>query len=512
MPFARQMIAIIINENQILLQMKKLMAYPMMVLLFITSCHDKFEEPITTINPTQSEFAQEMAFSDRKGELTRITMKNGKTLSYEKIDNFNVFEGDILLSDEQIDLLKEDNGSSPKTEAAPGILLRRWTNSSVNFRISIAARRADILWAINHIEANTDIVFNETASGNYIDFVSSTGCSSSLGMQGGRQAINLATGCGRGSIVHEICHALGVFHEQSRPDRGNSIIINWANIESGRSHNFDSELAHNYGPFDFGSIMMYSSFAFSIGSNPTITRLNGTTFPTQRTALSANDINALNDMYPGPNTVRSKSGNIDIGANAGGDVVYLKTNRFFTDLYKNDVKIASYRTIKPSTVDITSSGVVLTNLSGYKSTSGKYRYNAIDISEGGGNIYCLSNNTKNTNLYKQNGSSWTLIAGVSGTRITVDQSGRPWVLTGNSVRRYSDNGSFTTFNVPNMGTWDRLKDIGSAGNEIYVSLYNLRNSNTKALLKFSPIANQFMRQPGSANNLDGQSNGTVWTN
>jgi len=333
-------------------------------------------------------------------------------------------------------------------------------------------------------------------------------------MQGGRQTINLASGCGTGSIVHEICHALGVFHEQSRPDRGNHIIINWGNIESGHSHNFDSELAHNYGTFDFGSIMMYSSWAFSSNGSPTITRVNGTTFSTQRTGLSINDINALMDMYPGPNMIRSKSGTFDIGVNSNGDIAYLKKERYTVDVYKNDVRIASHRSNQPSCIDVTAGGQVLTNSSGYSSSSGKYHYNTIDISEGGGNIYCLSNNTKQTNLYKKSGSSWTLIASnIGASNITVDLRGRPWVLASSSIRLYSDNGSFTTIGMPAYSsTWDRLIDIGSAGNEIYVSMMNLRNRSNKQLLKYSTVANQLIRQPGSANNLDGESSGVVWIN
>lgn len=370
------------------------------------------------------------------------------------------------------------------------------------------------MWAINHIQSNTNIRFNESTTDNYIDFVSSTGCSSSLGMQGGRQTINLASGCGRGSIVHEICHALGIFHEQSRPDRGNQIIINWGNIESSHSHNFDTELAHNYGAFDFESIMMYSSWAFSSNGNPTITRLNGTTFSAQRTGLSANDINALLDMYPGPNRIKSKSGTVDIGVNTNGDIVYLKKERYTMDVYKNDVKIASHRLNQPSCIDITSSGQVLTNSSGYSSSFGKYHYKTIDISEGGGNLYCLSNNTKQTNLYKKNGSRWSLItSNIGGSRITVDLRGRPWVLTSNSIRLYNDNGTFMAIGKPvYSSTWDRLIDIGSAGNEIFVSMVNLRNTSNKQLLKYSTVANQLIRQPGGGNNLVGESNGIVWVN
>jgi flavastacin len=44
--------------------------------------------------------------------------------------------------------------------------------------------------------------------------------------------------------------------------------------------------------------MMYSSYAFSISSTqPTITKLDGSTFTTQRNGLSANDIAIVGTKY-----------------------------------------------------------------------------------------------------------------------------------------------------------------------------------------------------------------------
>ncbi|CAF4189951.1 unnamed protein product, partial [Rotaria sordida] len=72
----------------------------------------------------------------------------------------------------------------------------------------------------------------------YIIFENGLGCSSYVGQNPGRninRTVTLqASGClGIGTIMHELLHALGFEHEQSRPDRDQYVTINWANIESG---------------------------------------------------------------------------------------------------------------------------------------------------------------------------------------------------------------------------------------------------------------------------------------
>ena len=81
------------------------------------------------------------------------------------------------------------------------------------------------------------------------------------------QVINLGDRCNtRRIILHEIGHAIGFWHEQSRPDRDNYVTINWDNIRKGKAHNFwkrsNLEVNHQGSDYDYGSVMHYSTRAF----------------------------------------------------------------------------------------------------------------------------------------------------------------------------------------------------------------------------------------------------------
>ena len=59
-------------------------------------------------------------------------------------------------------------------------------------------------------------------------------CYSSIGRKGGAQTISLdRRNCVFGA-THEVMHALGFFHEQSRPDRDIYVKVLWWNIQEGK--------------------------------------------------------------------------------------------------------------------------------------------------------------------------------------------------------------------------------------------------------------------------------------
>ncbi len=159
--------------------------------------------------------------------------------------------------------------------------------------------------AMAHIEAHTgEVAFvSRTTQASYIRIVPSSGCSSYVGRQGGQQYLYLGSGCSTGNTIHELLHALGMYHEQSRCDRDGYVTIHWGNIQSGYSGNFNKHCtgATDVLDYDEGSIMHYGPYAFSANGQRTITSNRGLGhLMGQRSGMSSTDVGTVDWMYPPP--------------------------------------------------------------------------------------------------------------------------------------------------------------------------------------------------------------------
>lgn len=99
---------------------------------------------------------------------------------------------------------------------------------------------------------------------SYITVTDSTGNNSNVGRIGGAQTVNIYNWNYTYIMCHELMHALGQWHEQSRPDRASYVNVNFANIQSGYSNNFNIVNTTVIGPYDFESVMHYDACGFSI--------------------------------------------------------------------------------------------------------------------------------------------------------------------------------------------------------------------------------------------------------
>lgn len=142
---------------------------------------------------------------------------------------------------------------------------------------------------------------------DYIEFVSNIGCSSLIGRQGGRQIITLASSrfksncMDKGSVIHEVLHALGFYHMQSSVDRDNYVKVNYENIKRGMKSNFLKYATTRFDTnYDIESIMHYGSHFFSQNGRPTLEPLDKT-IPLsalgQRKRMTSGDVRRLNSMY-----------------------------------------------------------------------------------------------------------------------------------------------------------------------------------------------------------------------
>ncbi|XP_067136382.1 astacin-like metalloprotease toxin 5 isoform X2 [Centruroides vittatus] len=229
-----------------------------------------------------------------------VDLANNQTFNYtlykSSMENLDLFEGDIRLD------------TSFGESRAVVWNHRVWDNGIIYYKFSPDIKVTRILYLLTsfrYIELVTCLrfVYRKTEE-NYIFIQEGDGCNSHVGKIGGRQILNLDSGCWYfGVILHEVCHAIGLYHEHTRPDRDKYIKILWDNIIDEFKTEF--QVINKYhlricDKYSYGSIMHYGPKEFAKdGKVSFVPTLPNVTIKEvyDRLFLSQSDIGCINKLY-----------------------------------------------------------------------------------------------------------------------------------------------------------------------------------------------------------------------
>lgn len=291
---------------------KRIYSLPIILLLGVHLSCSKINDESRIIQPEIAEYSPLSSLSQDTTETEGhhyVRLKNGLVL--EKKDSLYYLEEDMRYNASQLAMLGEMSTEkfNPRSESVssfPTYWKRRIVpyefdsscSSTFQYYANVAMTSISSVSGVRFVAATSQtdkIVFHYSSSQN----------DSSVGEIGGSQTINIHDYTDTGTFVHEILHALGFYHEHSRDDRDDYLIVKWSNIKLSKRHNF---YKHSTGlcttVLDTTSIMIYgsktsdASFVYNV-NEPMLTGLLGELF-SWHNSLSALDIQDIKNIYGPP--------------------------------------------------------------------------------------------------------------------------------------------------------------------------------------------------------------------
>jgi astacin len=224
---------------------------------------------------------------------------DGRRIRYEVVQGEAVWQGDIVLGP------VAGLGKGSRATAVVSGQSARWTNSTIPYVIDgDIPERARIDGAIAHWNTRTPIrMVARTTEPNYLQFRRRTtgACSSSVGMIGGQQFINVIDSCSLGSLIHEIGHTAGLFHTQSREDRDLYLRVREGSIEPDNLSQYRQTItnADDVGAYPYDSIMHYGVTGFALPGTVAMETIPEGIPLGQRAGLAASDLDTVVRVYGG---------------------------------------------------------------------------------------------------------------------------------------------------------------------------------------------------------------------
>ncbi len=124
-------------------------------------------------------------------------------------------------------------------------------------------------------------------------------CEAYEGRVGGEQTVGGSGSCTVATILHEMGHTIGVWHEQTRPDRNTYVNVNYNAVIKASRSNFDQLLDNDQELtlYDYASVMEYPAFSFSRNGEPCIESIPAGIPLSNPNGYSAGDIDGILRLY-----------------------------------------------------------------------------------------------------------------------------------------------------------------------------------------------------------------------